>query len=85
MKTQRTPNGTTEYLVHLTVTTSVSIYVEVDDDDKKQLRECDHDFIEAGLITDEALFTAVNRAVNSWGGLDITQDDYEVVRKKETA
>lgn len=75
----------TEYLVHLTVTTSVSIYVQADDNDKKQLRKCDHDFIEAGLITDEALLTAVSRAANSWGGLDIVQDDYEVVRKKVTA
>lgn len=68
----------TEYLVHLTVSTSVSIYVQVDD--KKQLRDCDYDFVEAGLITDEALLTAVGRSY-----LDIVQDDYEVTQKKASA
>ena len=73
----------TEYLVHLTVSTQVSIYVQVDD--KKQLRDCDYDFLEAGLITDEALLTALSRTMSNWGALDIVQDGYETTRKKATA
>lgn len=73
----------TEYLVHFTVSTSVSVYVQVDD--KKQLRDCDYDFVEAGLVTDEALITALNRTIHRWGALDVVQDDYEVARKRATA
>ena len=76
-------DGMTEYLVHLTVSTQVSIYVQVND--KKQLRDCDYDFVEAGAITDEALFTALRRTINKWGALDIVQDGYEMTRKKATA
>lgn len=76
-------NGTTEYLVQLTVSTSVSIYVRVDD--KKQLLDCDYDFLEAGLITDEALLTALSRTMHRWGALDIVQDGYQMIRRRATA
>jgi hypothetical protein len=66
----------TEYLVNLTVTTSVAIYVKVDEAGRKKLSECDHDFIEAGLISDDALLTALSRTMHGFGALDITQDDY---------
>jgi len=73
----------TEYLVNLTVTTSVEIHVEVDEAGRKQLRKCDHDFIEAGLISDDALMTALSRTMHRFGALEIVQDDYTQTRKKE--